>query len=250
MNIDWFTFVAQILNFAVLVYVLSRFLYGPITRAMAQREETIAARLEKADLQQREAAIAEARFDKLSTSLEHQRSDLFEQAQAEADLARKKLVQEARAEIQARRDEWQQSLLREQSTLINLVRERAGQQVVAISRSALSRLADVELEEQTIMSFLRKLPQFSAEQNDRIKQDSVRNQRIEIRTGFGVADALQQELRAALKDHFGFEQVTFATSEEMICGIELHVGGSKIGWSIREYLESLADELEGMWVKE
>ena len=33
MNIDWFTFVIQIINFAVLVYLLSRFLYGPITRA-------------------------------------------------------------------------------------------------------------------------------------------------------------------------------------------------------------------------
>ena len=60
----------------------------------------------------------------------------------------------------------------------------------------------------------------------------------------------QQKIRAELKSNFGFEQVTFTTIQELICGIELHAGGSKIGWSMREYLDSLDDELREMLVKE
>ena len=37
MPIDWFTVVAQILNFLVLVWILKRVLYGPVLRAIAER---------------------------------------------------------------------------------------------------------------------------------------------------------------------------------------------------------------------
>ena len=49
MHIDWLTVVAQIVNFLVLVYLLKRFLYGPILQAMDDRQAGIAARLQEAD---------------------------------------------------------------------------------------------------------------------------------------------------------------------------------------------------------
>ena len=41
MQIDWLTVAAQIVNFLVLVWLLQRFLYKPITNAMHRREERI-----------------------------------------------------------------------------------------------------------------------------------------------------------------------------------------------------------------
>ena len=37
MLIHWFTVLAQIINFLILVYLLKRFLYGPIIRAMEEK---------------------------------------------------------------------------------------------------------------------------------------------------------------------------------------------------------------------
>jgi F-type H+-transporting ATPase subunit b len=48
MLIDWFTVVAQIINFLILVALLKHFLYGRIIKAMDQREERINSRLEEA----------------------------------------------------------------------------------------------------------------------------------------------------------------------------------------------------------
>ncbi|PHM05822.1 hypothetical protein CK516_38115 [Nostoc sp. 'Peltigera malacea cyanobiont' DB3992] len=53
LEINWFTFFAQILNFFVLIFVLQRFLYKPITKAMARREKTIRDRLSSASQQKR-----------------------------------------------------------------------------------------------------------------------------------------------------------------------------------------------------
>ena len=57
MSIDWFTFTAQILNFLVLVWLLTHFLYQPITKAMQERQQKIADEHQKAlELQQQAAA--------------------------------------------------------------------------------------------------------------------------------------------------------------------------------------------------
>jgi F-type H+-transporting ATPase subunit b len=42
MLIDWFTVGAQALNFAVLVWLMKRFLYKPVQDAIAAREKRIA----------------------------------------------------------------------------------------------------------------------------------------------------------------------------------------------------------------
>ena len=49
MNIDWFTFAAQVINFLVLVGLLRHFLYGPVVRAMQAREQKVTQRLTDAD---------------------------------------------------------------------------------------------------------------------------------------------------------------------------------------------------------
>jgi len=49
MLIDWFTVGAQVINFAILVWLLKRFLYKPILAAVDAREARIAAERAAAD---------------------------------------------------------------------------------------------------------------------------------------------------------------------------------------------------------
>ncbi|MFQ3186924.1 MAG: F-type H+-transporting ATPase subunit b, partial [Marinomonas primoryensis] len=49
MLIDWFTVIAQLINFLVLVWLLKRFLYRPILNAIDAREKRIADELADAD---------------------------------------------------------------------------------------------------------------------------------------------------------------------------------------------------------
>ena len=55
MLIDWFTVGAQALNFAILVWLMKRFLYKPILDAIDSREKRIAAALADADAKKAEA---------------------------------------------------------------------------------------------------------------------------------------------------------------------------------------------------
>ena len=53
MQIDWFTFSAQIINFLVLVWLLKKFLYKPVLAAMEKRKAALVARHQEAEEQKR-----------------------------------------------------------------------------------------------------------------------------------------------------------------------------------------------------
>ncbi|MEO0686955.1 MAG: F0F1 ATP synthase subunit B, partial [Cyanobacteria bacterium J06649_11] len=55
MLINWFTVIAQIINFLILVFLLQRFLYKPIMQTIKKRQIMIDTRWKKAEIAQQEA---------------------------------------------------------------------------------------------------------------------------------------------------------------------------------------------------
>ena len=49
MKINWFTVIAQVINFLMLVWLLKKFLYKPILDAVNEREKKITDQLKDAD---------------------------------------------------------------------------------------------------------------------------------------------------------------------------------------------------------
>ncbi|HYY54559.1 MAG TPA: F0F1 ATP synthase subunit B [Candidatus Dormibacteraeota bacterium] len=101
----------SVANFVVLLYVLQRVLWGPLTRSLAQRAEKIreglaaaeAARAERARIREEaEAILTKARFDaqaiadRATKTAEQAAADIVGEAKAEAS----RLVQRARADAE------------------------------------------------------------------------------------------------------------------------------------------------------
>ena len=64
MNINWFTVIAQVINFLILVWLLKKFLYKPILNAIDEREKKIADKIKDADAQKALAHKEEENFKK------------------------------------------------------------------------------------------------------------------------------------------------------------------------------------------
>ena len=157
MQIDWITVLAQIANFLVLVWLLRRLLYGPITRAMEEREASIRERF--SDAERREAA-AESERERLLHEREKfndRRDDLLVDAQEQARRFRHDLEVEARGEIEGKREMWRVQLRKEESTFLQELRENATSHVERVARRALSDFADLELEEAMADTFIAQL---------------------------------------------------------------------------------------------
>ena len=91
MQIDWLTVAAQIANFLVLVWLLQRFLYRPITEAMARREERIEAGLSAAKSARAEVDARASRLQEERAALEANREAVLDQARTDHEAKLKEM---------------------------------------------------------------------------------------------------------------------------------------------------------------
>ncbi len=245
MLINWFTVTAQVINFLVLVYLLKRFLYGPIIKAMDEREKRIALRLEEGQRKKNEAEREVERYLKKNRDLDNRREALLSEIKEEADARRKELMNEARNQVDAVRDKWYEAIEREKEAFLQDLRQRAGRQTCAIARQALKDLANIDLEHHIVLVFIERLRNLDKEELEAIKESFQKSGgRVNLRSAFEIPQEMIRQIAEALQNH-GADPVDLQlkVSSDVICGIELKVHGRKIAWSLEDYLETLEEAL-------
>lgn len=245
MSIDWFTLVAQLVNFLILVLLLKKFLYDPIVRIMDERERKIAAALESARLKEAEAKHQARVCADERRQLEDQRGQMLSEARREAEAWRKELAAQARAEIEQSKARWSRSLQKEKESFLRELRRRTGEEVYAISRRVLEDLAGMELEERMIDAFIVRLGELDENERREIADAARRSpQGAIIYSTFAIDNETRARIDAVVRDTIAWDiAIGFKLSRELICGIELRAGGRKAAWSLEHYLASLDEEL-------
>ena len=125
MLIDWFTVIAQVINFLILVWLLKRFLYRPVLDAIDAREKRIASALADADAKKTEAEQERDAFQHKNEAFDQQRAALLSQATDEAKAERLRLLDAARQESDSLRAKRQEALISEQQSLSEALARRA-----------------------------------------------------------------------------------------------------------------------------
>lgn len=241
MLIDWFTVGAQALNFAILVWLMKRFLYQPILDAIDAREARIAAELADAAAGKAAAEKERTEFRHKMESFDQQRAALLSRATEEADVERRRLFDAARqaaAEFAARREE---ALRTEAGNLDRAIARCVQDEVFAVVRQALADLADIGLEQRMCDEFIRRLRALDGDARDGLAHDlGAAAEPATLRSAFELPGAQRSAIAAAVHDTLGPHiELRFETAPELVSGVELRANGRKVAWSIADYLSSL-----------
>jgi len=252
MHIDWFVFLAQIFNFLLLMYLLKRFLYGRIIKAMDDREAKIAARFAEAEELKVQANEAAQLYEKRNQALNEKKEIMLNEATMAADAKRKDLMEKVRVEVDAVKTRWQDMLVREQDAFFYDLRQRAAKQLYATARKALSDLADADLEDRIVDEFLRRIQALDEEKSIQMRKAiSGGGNMVTIQSAFGISAPRQTQIEEVLKKQItnGFT-IRYLREPDIVSGIEMRVNGHKIAWSLNEYLETLVESLTETLQKE
>ena len=252
MHIDWFVFLAQIFNFLLLMYLLKRFLYGRIIKAMDDREAKIAARFAEAEELKVKANEAAELYEKRNQVLNEKKEVLLNEATMAADAKRKELMEKVRVEVDAVKTRWQDMLVREQDAFFSDLRQRAAKQLYATARKALSDLADADLEDRIVDEFLRRIKALDEEKSVQMRKAiSGGGNLVTIQSAFDIAAPRRALIEEVLKKQItnGFT-IRYMREPDIVSGIEMRVNGHKVAWSLNEYLETLVESLTETLQKE
>lgn len=241
MPIDWFTVIAQVINFLILVWLLKRFLYKPILHAIDEREKGIATQLAQAEAKKAEAQQERDDFQHKNEAFDKERAALLKKAADEADGERQRLLDEARKDADALRAKRQDALRNEQRNLSQDIIRWTQKEVFAITRKTLADLANTSLEERMGEVFVGRLRGMTGAAKEQLAA-ALRTSHcsVLVRSAFDLPPAQRSAIESAVKETFDARtQLQFQTAPELVSGIELSASGQKVAWSIADYLATL-----------
>ncbi len=246
MLINWFTVAAQVLNFLVLMWLLKRFLYAPVLRAIDARETGIAARLAEAETKQKEAQAERDDFHQKTEAFDQQRDALLQKATQDAAAEQERLVAAARKDADTKRLEWQDALRNEQHSLGKEITRRTQKGVFDIARKTLAELATTDLEGSMSSVFITRLHHLSRAEHDQLVASlKASSQTAVVRSAFDLPPAQRAAIETAITEIFETPtHLQFVTAPNLVSGIELATDGQKVAWNISDLLGTLEKSVD------
>ncbi len=248
MLIDWFTVIAQLINFVILLVALKYLLYDRIVQAMERRRDSIAAEQEEAAERHREAEEKAEAARRERRDLESRRQGILDEARKEAKEQREELLSEAREEVADQEERWRQSARdRQEQLLVDLARVTA-EHAVETSRRLVRDLADRRLEAEMVRGFLEQLD--SLGEDDRAELAAGLgdpDEAVVVRTGFEPSQEDRAEVASALAEVAGVESlpgIGWERDDHLIAGIVVTAGAATISWTVDAYLGDLDSEFQ------
>jgi F-type H+-transporting ATPase subunit b len=147
------TLIGQITVFAILVWFVKRYLWGPLLNMMEERRKRIADGLAAAERGQKEQEEAEEEVKKRLNEAKQQASDIINQAQRRAG----EIVEEAKSDA---REEGERIKAAAQSDIeqeINRARENLRKQVAAIAIAGAEQVLKKEIDAKAHSAVLNDL---------------------------------------------------------------------------------------------
>jgi F-type H+-transporting ATPase subunit b len=239
-ELSWSTFVLEIINFLVLVWILKRFLYKPVLEVIARRkagiEQTLA---EAADLRTGATALQAqygARLAEWAEEREKAREDL--NLELEAQRARK--LTEIQTALEQEREKTRVAEARRQEDIVHKLEETALDQGAQFAQRLLQQAAGPDLEARLVEMVIAELSALSEERAAELRNSyGTTPEAVVVASAFPLPDEQRQRLEQALVHATGLvEPLLLEQQAELLAGVRITRGPWVIG-------ANLLDELEG-----
>lgn len=245
MSIDWVTVVAQTVNFLILVWLLHRFLYAPITKAVRARESRIQERLDEAAESRRFSKAEDERLRSEWDRLSQERTALLAKAQAEAAETKVALERQARAETAELRETWRREIEGEREAFIANLRESTARQFFVVAREAIGNLAGQALDDALVDRFAEQLEALDPRRLQSLTDEAEEEHfEVTLASSHPVIDQAKERIASVVCERLSPKiNITYAVDERLAFGVELIIGGQTVAWGLDGYFKQLEEQM-------
>ena len=151
------TLIAQIVNFLILVGILTKFAYKPLMQALEERQNKITDNIESAERERQEAEQLKLGYQKQLADARAQAQAIVEKAEKLAEESKEEILKEARLESARILKAVQAEVVRERELALAQLKG----EVVALSMAAAAKIIEKNMDNQAnatlVTSFIEKL---------------------------------------------------------------------------------------------
>jgi F-type H+-transporting ATPase subunit b len=149
--------VSQIVNFTIMVVLLSALLYKPIQRVFAERRDRIAKSMADVDAAREAAARSQQDYDRHIAEAQRKAQEIIGQAAQAGEKVRAEMESDARREADAIRQKAHEEAAAEKARILSEVQSQIAALSMAATEKVLGRAVDLAAQRQLVDQVLAEM---------------------------------------------------------------------------------------------
>lgn len=243
MELNWSTFVLEIINFLILVWILKRFLYKPVMDAIATRRASIEQSMQEATQKDQAAQDLKAQYEHRLEDWATEKQAAREQLHTEIDQERQQLQAQLRADLQQEREKAQVIAAQQAQEQQRHYEQLALQNSVRFTSKLLADFASAELETHLLTRLLEQLQNLPAAQREHLGQAlNAHELTASVQTAFPLAQAMRTQLQQTLQGIAGRDiPCQFEQDDKLLAGARIQLGPWLLQANLQDELQAFAE---------
>ena len=247
MELSWSTFVLEIINFLVLMWLLKHFFYKPVLSVIARRRDAINSRIDSANALQAEAEQLKAQYESRLASWNQERQQARETLNREIDAERVRLLADVQRSVEQAQEKARVGEARRQAD----VRQALEEEVLGVGARFVSRLlqqaAGPELEARLVDLLITELT--SVEGAGRPAVQTLADHQashIAVSSAYPLSAEQRQRLEAALQTLTApGVDIKYALDPDLLAGLYVVIDAWVLAVNLRDELQGFVEMAHG-----
>jgi len=242
-ELSWSTFILEIINFLVLVWILKRFLYKPVLDVIARRRAGIEKTLTEAKDLHQKAESLQQQYEGRLANWQQEREQMRESLAREIETERSARMSELQASLKQEREKSRVTEERRQADSMQKMEATALMQGATFASRLLELASGPDTEARLVDLAVAELAKLSGERIAALRNNFGRApQGIVVASAFPLSDQQRQQLEQALAKVAGTEMpLNFEQDRNLLAGVRINVGAWVLGANLQDELKGFAD---------
>lgn len=157
LGLDLKIFIAQLINFSVLIFVLWRFAYQPVFKILEERRLKIAKGLADSDEAEKRLTQAEEEKKAIIANARKEANEIIEESKKKAELRYQEIVDKAKTDLKLVINDEKEKIQVERNYAIKEIKKEAAQMISAALMKILPEKVDEKSDSEMIKKALQEL---------------------------------------------------------------------------------------------
>ena len=243
MEVNWSTFILEIINFLILVWILKRFLYKPIMDSIAARRASIEQGLQEANQKEQTAQALKTQYEHRLEDWATEKQTAREQLHTEIEQERQHLQAQLRADLQQEQEKARVIAAQQAQEQQHHYEQQALQNSVRFTSKLLADFASAELETQLLSRLLEQLKNLPAAERKRLGQALNEHElTATVQTAFPLPETMRTQLQQTLQGIGGRDILCqFEQDSSLLAGARIHLGPWLLQANLQDELQTFAE---------
>jgi F-type H+-transporting ATPase subunit b len=244
-EVDWTTFLLEIVNFLVLVWILSRLLYKPVLKTIADRQAEIRNTVSEAERLRNEAQALREEYEQRQARWREEKEAARNRMLEEVNAERGRLLAELQSSLKAEREK---AGALEQQRVTDLARQaedKAAEQAGLFAARLLTRLANAELEARLLEVVIDDLGRLPEARRQAIRTAATTaDAPIVVSSAHALNQSQRDSLMKAIEPLLGRTmRMEWREDPQLVAGVRISLGPWMLAGNLQDELKFLSEAL-------